>query len=130
MTHIDVSLWVKSSDGSIEFYHFMKKNRHSWWVNNSSKTFSNQWEPMGFRKLQRQKTGGKFRDDRDIRNHRYITHELPSSESINSWAVPVTVREQSRENSRERKKIKGKNNNYHKNNGIITTIKIIATIAN
>ena len=111
------SLWVKSSDGSTEFYHFMKKDRHSWRVNNSSKTFSNQWEPMSFRKLQsKKKAGRKFRDDREIRNHRYITYELLSSESINSWAMPVTVPEQKREDNRDRKKIKGKNNNYHKNN--------------
>ena len=36
----------------IEFPQFWKKNRHSWSLTNSSKTFLNQWEPMGFHKLQ------------------------------------------------------------------------------
>ena len=30
---------------------FLQKNRHRWRLNNSSKTFLNQWESMGFRKL-------------------------------------------------------------------------------
>ena len=38
----------KSSQTSIEFHHFWKKNRHSWRVKNSSKTTLNQWESIGF----------------------------------------------------------------------------------
>ena len=35
----------------IKFHHFMKKNRYSWRLNNSSKTFLNQWESKGIRNL-------------------------------------------------------------------------------
>ena len=37
----------------IEFSSYEKNNRHSWRINNSSKTFLNQLESMGFRKLYR-----------------------------------------------------------------------------
>ena len=52
-------LLMQKKNGFIEFHHFMKKER----LNNSSKTFSNQWEPMGFRKLQRKKMWGNFHDE-------------------------------------------------------------------
>ena len=38
-------------DFFVEVHHFMKKNKHSWRLSNTSKTFLNQWESMGFRKL-------------------------------------------------------------------------------
>ena len=44
-------LLMQKKNGFVEFHHFMKKER----LNNSSKTFFNQWEPMGFRKLQTKK---------------------------------------------------------------------------
>ena len=40
-------------------FHFMKKER----LNNSSKKNLNQWEPIGFRKLQTKKTRGNFHDE-------------------------------------------------------------------
>ena len=42
---------MQKKNGFVEFHHFMKKER----LNNSSKTFLNQWEPMGFCKLQTKK---------------------------------------------------------------------------
>ena len=47
----EVLLTHQKKNGFVEFHHFMKKER----LNNSSKTFFNQWEPMGFRKLQTKK---------------------------------------------------------------------------
>ena len=44
-------LLMQKKNGFVEFHHFMKKER----LNNSSKTFLNQWEPMGFCKLQTKK---------------------------------------------------------------------------
>ena len=58
-----VNLWEKNcrrstayscrTNAFTELHHFMKKkkNRHSWRLNNSSKTFLSQWGSMGFRKL-------------------------------------------------------------------------------
>ena len=47
---------MQKKNGVVEFYHFMKKER----LNNSSKTFLNEWEPMGFCKLQTKKISGNF----------------------------------------------------------------------
>ena len=75
MTHVDVNLWEKISDGFIEFIIWWKKNRHSWRLNNSSKTFSNQW----YSQNTREKTWGKFplgRSATSVRHgttDRYIT---------------------------------------------------------
>ena len=44
-------LLMQKKNGFVEFHHFMKKER----LSNSSKTFLNQWEPMGFCKLQTKK---------------------------------------------------------------------------
>ena len=43
---------MQKKNGFVESHHFMKKERLS---NYSSKTFLNQWEPMGFCKLQTKK---------------------------------------------------------------------------
>ena len=42
---------MQKKNGFVEFHHFMKKER----LNNSSKFFLNQWEPMVFCKLQTKK---------------------------------------------------------------------------
>ena len=50
---------MQKKNGFVEFHHFMKKER----LNNSSKTFLNQWEPMGFCKLQTKKIRGNFHNE-------------------------------------------------------------------
>ena len=40
-TYFEEPLWMAAS-------YFIKKNRHSWRLNNSSKYFLNQWKSMGF----------------------------------------------------------------------------------
>ena len=42
---------MQKKNGFVEFHHFMKKER----LDKSIKTFLNQWEPMGFCKLQTKK---------------------------------------------------------------------------
>ena len=42
---------MQKKNGFVEFHHFIKKER----LNNSSKTFLNQWWPMGFCKRQTKK---------------------------------------------------------------------------
>ena len=44
-------LFMQKKNGFVEFHNFMKKER----LNKSSKTFLNQWEPIGFCKLQTRK---------------------------------------------------------------------------
>ena len=47
----EVLLIHAEKNGCVDFHHFMKKER----LSNSIKTFLNQWEPMGFCKLQTKK---------------------------------------------------------------------------
>ena len=49
-------LLIQKKNGFVEFHHFMKKER----LNNSSKTFLNQWEPIGYCKLKTTKMWGNF----------------------------------------------------------------------
>ena len=42
-------LLMQKKNGSVEFHHFMKKER----LNNSSKTFLKQWKPIGFCKTKK-----------------------------------------------------------------------------
>ena len=46
-------LLMQKKNGFAQFHHHMKKDR----LNNSSKIYLNQWEPMGFCKLQTKKCG-------------------------------------------------------------------------
>ena len=89
--------------GILSFYE--KKNRYRCRLNNSSKTFLNQWKPMDFCKLQRKKIGN-FHNESETWKHWYITYELSSFFLNLSTGEP--------EQNRERGKLK---------------IKIIATIA-
>ena len=50
---------MQKKNGFVEFHHFMKKER----LNKSIKTFLNQWEPMGFCKLQTKKIRGNFHNE-------------------------------------------------------------------
>ena len=55
----DINLWEKKvwqryglfMQNKCLFMILWKTNRHSWLLNNSSQTFLNQWESIGFRKL-------------------------------------------------------------------------------
>ena len=61
-------LLMQKKNGFVEFHHFMKKER----LNNSSKTFLNQWEPMGFCKLRTKKMRGNFHDEIGTSKHCYM----------------------------------------------------------
>ena len=53
---------MQKKNGCVEFHHFMKKER----LSKSSKTLLNQWERMGFCKLQtnkQKKMCGNFHDE-------------------------------------------------------------------
>ena len=87
-------LVMQKKNSFVEFHHFMKKER----LSNSSKTFLNQWEPMGFCKLQTKKMWGNF-------------HDKIETCWLSSFFLNLSTGEW--EQNREREKIKGKNNSHH-----------------
>ena len=90
----EVLLTHAEKNGFVEFHHFMKKER----LSNSSKTFLNQWEPMGFCKLQTKNMWGNF-------------HDKIEACWLSSFFLNLSTEEW--EQHRGREKIKGKNNCDH-----------------